>query len=163
MEYDYYRYTVAVSPFPPCFYPLPPLVVSIQWHFSGETNPLRDGQISTICDIRAALPERGEAAGMATMMGLTKKKKKKKKDQTVFQSPPSPSFLWKSKNWACDLCFRCFWALYYTISKHIQSTYLVILFLAFIASCKTGDKVYILIETHQFTGKKFFAITEFTF
>lgn len=87
------------------------------------------------------------------MMGLTKKKKEKK-DQTVFQSPPSPSFLWKSKNWACDLCFRCFWALCYTISKRIQSTYLMILFLAFIASCKTGDKVYILIETHQFTGKK---------
>lgn len=76
MEYDYYRYTVAVS-LSPCFYPLPPLVVSIQWHFSGETNPLRDGQISTVCDIRAALPERGEAAGMATMTGLTKKRKKR--------------------------------------------------------------------------------------
>lgn len=83
MGYDSCRYTVAVFPLFPRSHPLPPLVVSIQWHFSGGTNPLRDGQISTVCDIVAVLPEREEAAGMATMTGLKKKKRKEKKDQTV--------------------------------------------------------------------------------
>lgn len=86
--------TLLLSPFPPCFYPLPPLVVSIQWHFSGETNPLRDGQISTVCDIRAALPERGEAAGMNND-GLNKKKKKK--TRLCFSLPPPHLFYEKAK------------------------------------------------------------------
>lgn len=161
MEYDYYRYTVAVS--------LSPLLLSSPSlsGFHSVTFLWRNESTERWTD-KHRLWHQGSTAWergscwYGNNDGLNKKKEKK--DQTVFQSPPSPSFLWKSKNWACDLCFRCFWALYYTISKHIQSTYLMILFLAFIASCKTGDKVYILIETHQFTGgKKYFACTEFTF